>query len=81
VLLLHPLGGWTKDDDVPLAVRIEQHQAVLEEGILDPQNTLLAIFPSPMQYAGPTEVSFTENSHQPLHLVCCRDVLDAYILV
>ena len=20
VLLLHPLGGWTKDDDVPLAV-------------------------------------------------------------
>ena len=21
VLLLHPLGGWTKDDDVPLAIR------------------------------------------------------------
>lgn len=55
VLLLHPLGGWTKDDDVPLAVRMEQHRAVLEEGVLHP-DTLLAIFPSPMMYAGPTEV-------------------------
>lgn len=58
VLLLHPLGGWTKDDDVPLPVRIEQHQAVLEEGVLDPDTTLLAIFPSPMSYAGPTEVQW-----------------------
>lgn len=58
VLLLHPLGGWTKDDDVPLAVRIKQHLAVLEEGILDPANTVLAIFPSPMLYAGPTEVQW-----------------------
>jgi hypothetical protein len=52
VLLLHPLGGWTKDDDVPLDVRMRQHQAVLEEGVLDPASTVLAIFPSPMMYAG-----------------------------
>ncbi|XP_066991783.1 bifunctional 3'-phosphoadenosine 5'-phosphosulfate synthase isoform X2 [Anabrus simplex] len=58
MLLLHPLGGWTKDDDVPLHVRMQQHQAVLEEGVLDPHSTLLAIFPSPMQYAGPTEVQW-----------------------
>ncbi|XP_015605937.1 bifunctional 3'-phosphoadenosine 5'-phosphosulfate synthase isoform X3 [Cephus cinctus] len=57
ILLLHPLGGWTKDDDVPLPVRIQQHQAVLEEGVLH-QDTLLAIFPSPMMYAGPTEVQW-----------------------
>ena len=56
VLLLHPLGGWTKADDVPLHVRIKQHHAVLEEGVLDPNSTVLAIFPSPMMYAGPTEV-------------------------
>ena len=56
VLLLHPLGGWTKQDDVPLPVRIKQHHAVLEDGVLDPSNTVLAIFPSPMMYAGPTEV-------------------------
>ncbi|XP_039294144.1 bifunctional 3'-phosphoadenosine 5'-phosphosulfate synthase [Nilaparvata lugens] len=58
VLLLHPLGGWTKDDDVPLPTRIAQHQAVLQDNVLDPHSTLLAIFPSPMQYAGPTEVQW-----------------------
>ena len=57
VLLLHPLGGWTKDDDVPLATRMEQHKAVLEEGLLEKDSTVIAIFPSPMMYAGPTEVS------------------------
>lgn len=56
VLLLHPLGGWTKDDDVPLDWRMKQHAAVLEEGVLEPANTIVAIFPSPMMYAGPTEV-------------------------
>ncbi|XP_064614711.1 bifunctional 3'-phosphoadenosine 5'-phosphosulfate synthase-like isoform X4 [Liolophura sinensis] len=58
VLLLHPLGGWTKDDDVPLAVRMRQHKAILDEGVLDPESTVLAIFPSPMMYAGPTEVQW-----------------------
>ena len=56
VLLLHPLGGWTKDDDVPLPWRMKQHAAVLEEGVLNPASTIVAIFPSPMMYAGPTEV-------------------------
>ena len=51
-------GGWTKDDDVPLDVRMRQHHAVLDEGILDPKSTVLAIFPSPMLYAGPTEVQW-----------------------
>lgn len=58
VLLLHPLGGWTKDDDVPLPTRMKQHEAVLSEGVLDPESTILAIFPSPMCYAGPTEVQW-----------------------
>ena len=58
VLLLHPLGGWTKDDDVPLPVRIQQHLAVMKEGVLDPESTVMAIFPSPMMYAGPTEVQW-----------------------
>ncbi|XP_073722903.1 bifunctional 3'-phosphoadenosine 5'-phosphosulfate synthase 2b [Misgurnus anguillicaudatus] len=58
VLLLHPLGGWTKEDDVPLDWRMKQHAAVLEEGVLDPANTVVAIFPSPMMYAGPTEVQW-----------------------
>jgi len=58
VLLLHPLGGWTKADDVPLDWRIKQHDAVLEEKVLDPEATVVAIWPSPMSYAGPTEVQW-----------------------
>lgn len=64
VLLLHPLGGWTKDDDVPLPVRMAQHQAVLDAGVLSRQHTVLAIFPSPMMYAGPTEVQWHAKSRQ-----------------
>lgn len=63
VLLLHPLGGWTKDDDVPLMWRMKQHAAVLEEGILNPETTVVAIFPSPMMYAGPTEVDGFPDFH------------------
>ncbi|KAG8632357.1 ATP sulfurylase 2 [Manihot esculenta] len=58
ILLLHPLGGFTKADDVPLDVRMEQHSKVLEDGILDPKTTIVSIFPSPMHYAGPTEVQW-----------------------
>ena len=56
--LSRAVGGWTKSDDVPLPVRIQQHLAVLKEGVLDPASTVLAIFPSPMMYAGPTEVQW-----------------------
>ncbi|KAJ1269852.1 hypothetical protein BS78_06G009700 [Paspalum vaginatum] len=58
ILLLHPLGGFTKADDVPLPVRMEQHSKVLEDGVLDPETTIVSIFPSPMYYAGPTEVQW-----------------------
>ncbi|PIN03834.1 Sulfate adenylyltransferase [Handroanthus impetiginosus] len=48
VLLLHPLGGYTKADDVPLSWRMKQHEKVLEDGVLDPETTVVSIFPSPM---------------------------------
>ena len=54
-------GGWTKEDDVPLHVRMAQHQACLNDDPddqLDRSRTVLAIFPSPMSYAGPTEVQW-----------------------
>lgn len=76
VLLLHPLGGWTKDDDVPLPVRMAQHQAVLDAGVLDRDRTILAIFPSPMMYAGPTEVQWHAKSRMiagSTHYIVGRD--------
>ena len=56
VLLLHPCGGWTKDDDVPLDIRMQQHQAIIDDNELNKDQTILAIWPSPMYYAGPSEV-------------------------
>jgi len=56
LLLLHPCGGWTKDDDVPLNIRMDQHQALISDGELSQSQTILAIWPSPMFYAGPSEV-------------------------
>jgi len=64
VLWLSPLGGWTKDSDVPLDVRVKQHEAVINEGMLDADSTVMAIWPSPMIYAGPTEVQFHAKSRR-----------------
>lgn len=36
ILLLHPLGGFTKADDVPLDVRMEQHSKVISIGFICP---------------------------------------------
>ena len=43
ILLLHPLGGWCKDDDVPLNDRMKQHAALLTDGTLTPEHTILAV--------------------------------------
>jgi 3'-phosphoadenosine 5'-phosphosulfate synthase len=56
ILLLHPLGGWCKDDDVPLDTRMKQHQALVDDGTLPKEHIILAVWPSPMYYGGPTEV-------------------------
>lgn len=60
-LLLHPIGGWVKDDDVPLYPRMKQHEAVINDGLFD-GNVILAIWPSPMFYGGPTEVVWHATS-------------------
>eukprot|EP00179_Madagascaria_erythrocladioides_P005882 CAMPEP_0198313922 /NCGR_PEP_ID=MMETSP1450-20131203/4777_1 /TAXON_ID=753684 ORGANISM="Madagascaria erythrocladiodes, Strain CCMP3234" /NCGR_SAMPLE_ID=MMETSP1450 /ASSEMBLY_ACC=CAM_ASM_001115 /LENGTH=433 /DNA_ID=CAMNT_0044016953 /DNA_START=54 /DNA_END=1352 /DNA_ORIENTATION=- len=58
ILVVHQIGGKVKGDDIPLQQRIQQNLRVLEEGVLDPKTTILGIFPSPMVYAGPTEVQW-----------------------
>ena len=53
-LLLHPVVGETKDDDVPAAVRLDCYRALLEN-YLPPERVLFTPLPAWMRYAGPRE--------------------------